>query len=761
MKKFIAFLAKLGLWRFVILFTLPILLITELMVIAHNYVLTGHLFERNMLIAGFTIPVVEGSIAFVFMYFVIRYLNQLEDTKDEISAVQQETEQQLIYEKKRALQYLDITGTMIVALDTAGNIMLANKEMCKAIWHESEASPVGKNWFEIYLPELARKEVFKVFKEIINGNIGSYKTYESELLFKDGNTRLIEWNNEYIRDNSGTIIGILSSGRDITESRKDEEKLKKSENYQRAILNSFPFLVWLKDTQSNFLAVNKAFANAAGLDNSSELIGKNDLDFWSEDLANAYRADDKEVMESLEKKELEELIEGHGERRWHETYKAPILDKEGNLFGTVGFARDITNDKQSEEELKLMKYALDHVHEAVYLTTEDGIFMYVSDGAVRQLGYTKEELKKMGIADIDPNFPVSRIPSHWVELKQKGSVIISTMHKRKNETVFPAEINANYVEYRGTGYILAFVKDITERKNTEEKLKLLASVFTSTHEGIVITDMRNNIIDVNESFSQITGYSRAEVLGKNPNILQSGRNDKEFYEKLWNALQMDGFWEGELWNRKKNGKEYAEKTTVSAVYDSEHVAQNYVAIFTDITLQKQQQKELEHTAHHDMLTNLPNRLLFADRMQQAIAQALRRKQLIAVMYIDIDGFKEVNDKHGHTVGDKLLIVLAERMSSLLREGDTISRVGGDEFIVLLVDISDKESVVSFLRRLLDVVSEQIFIEEFPINVSASIGVTFYPQTQSLEAEQIIRQADQTMYRAKLSGKNRYIIFDAK
>lgn len=322
-------------------------------------------------------------------------------------------------------------------------------------------------------------------------------------------------------------------------------------------------------------------------------------------------------------------------------------------------------------------------------------------------------------------------------------------------------ISANYVEYRGTGYILAFARDITHRKSAEEKLKLLASVFTSTHEGIVITDMRNNIIDVNESFSQITGYSRAEVLGKNPNILQSGRNDKEFYEKLWNSLQNDGFWKGELRNRKKSGEEYIENITISAVYDDNHVAHNYVAIFTDITLQKQQQKELEHTAHHDMLTNLPNRLLFADRMQQAIAQALRRKQLIAVMYIDIDGFKEVNDKHGHTVGDKLLIVLAERMSSLLREGDTISRVGGDEFIVLLVDISDKESVVSFLRRLLDVVSEQIFIEEFPINVSASIGVTFYPQTQSLEAEQIIRQADQAMYRAKLSGKNRYIIFDAK
>lgn len=761
MKKIIAFLAKLGLWRFVILFTLPILVLTELMVIAHSYVLTGRIFDTNMLIAGFTIPVIEGSIAFAFVYFVIRYLNQVEDTKDEISAVQKETKQQLIDEKKRALRYLDITGTLIVALDTDANIVLANHELCKALGYESENDLLGKSWIEETLPEEDHISVKEACADVMRGNIEPYRTYETKLVQKDGSIRLIKWHNEHIRDSDGNIEGILSSGMDITKSKQDEEQLKKSENYQRAILNSFPFFVWLKDTNGDYLATNKAVAKATGFDNPSEIIGKNDFNLFPQDMANAFRADDKEVMESLQKKQLEELIQDNDGRRWFETYKAPILDKEGNLFGTVGFARDITNDKQSEEELKLMKYALDHVHEAVYLTGQDGIFRYVNDGASRQLGYTKEELKIMGIFDIAPDFPESQIPSHWEEVKENGLLTISTILKNKTGAIFPVEVNINHIEYRKDEYILAFVKDITERKNTEEKLKLLASVFTSTHEGIVITDMRNNIIDVNESFSQITGYSRAEVLGKNPNILQSGRNDKEFYEKLWNALQMDGFWEGELWNRKKNGEEYAEKTTVSAVYDSEHVAHNYVAIFTDITLQKQQQKELEHTAHHDMLTNLPNRLLFADRMQQAIAQALRRKQLIAVMYIDIDGFKEVNDKHGHTVGDKLLIVLAERMSSLLREGDTISRVGGDEFIVLLVDISDKESVVSFLRRLLDVVSEQIFIEEFPINVSASIGVTFYPQTQSLEAEQIIRQADQAMYRAKLSGKNRYIIFDAK
>ena len=367
----------------------------------------------------------------------------------------------------------------------------------------------------------------------------------------------------------------------------------------------------------------------------------------------------------------------------------------------------------------------------------------------------------MGITDVDTDFPQSRMPSLWDELKQKGALLILTTHKNKNGTTFPVEINANYIKYRDTGYLLAFVRDITNRKKAEEKLKLLASVFTSTHEGIIITDMDNNILDVNGSFSKITGYSRTEVLGKNPNILQSGRNNKEFYVKLWDSLQSDGFWKGELWNRKKSGEEYVEDITISAVYDDNNIAQNYVAIFTDITLQIQQQKELEHTAHHDMLTNLPNRVLFADRIQQAIAQAVRKKQLIAVVYIDIDGFKDVNDKYGHSTGDKVLILLAKKMSSLLREGDTISRVGGDEFIALLVDVLNRDSAISFLSRLLDVISEQIYIDTFPINVSGSIGVTFYPQTESLKVDEIIKQADKAMYRAKKSGKNRYIIFDAE
>ncbi|DAB27379.1 MAG: hypothetical protein A2513_11175 [Sulfurimonas sp. RIFOXYD12_FULL_33_39] len=631
MNKAVTFLAKIGFWQFVILFSVLALVMSEILILIHSYLLTGYFFDKNLLTVGFTIPLLVGITIFPLIAFLLSYLRELQDDKDKIIALQ----------------------------------------------------------------------------------------------------------------------------------KKTQKKLEKSESYQRAILDSFPFFVWLKDTNSDYLAINMPVAKAVGLDNPSEFIGKNDLDFFPKDLAEAYRADDKEIMQTLQKKELEELIECNGERIWHQTYKAPILDKEGNLFGTVGFARDITKDKEAEEELKLMKYALDHAEEAVYLTDKDGCFKYVSDGSVRQLDYTKEEFKSMGISDIDSDFNLSSLEAFFLELKQNSSLIFRTRHKNKKGTMFPVEINANYIEYRGREYSLAFVRDITRSKQIEDNLKLSASVFTSAREGIVITDANNNIIDVNDAFVKITGYPRGEVLGKNPRILQSGHNNEEFYTDMWESLHSNGVWRGELLNRKKSGEEYVENSTISAVYDENGVVKNYVAIFTDITLQKQQQQKLEYIAHHDMLTNLPNRVLFIDRMHQAMAQAVRRKQLIAVIYIDIDGFKDVNDTYGHEAGDKLLVLLAEKMQSLFREGDTISRIGGDEFIALLVDVANKVSITSFLKRLLDIVSEEISINGFPINVSASIGVTFYPQQNELNAEQIIKQADEVMYQAKLSGKNKYVMFTHK
>ena len=307
---------------------------------------------------------------------------------------------------------------------------------------------------------------------------------------------------------------------------------------------------------------------------------------------------------------------------------------------------------------------------------------------------------------------------------------------------------------------LAVTRDISERKQTQAKLLLAASVFGHAGEGIIITDVQGTMVDVNDAFTRITGYSREDAIGQNPRILKSGRQDTAFYEALWRGLTEQGHWSGEIWNRRKNGEVYAELITISAVRDGQGSTQHYVALFSDITAIKAHQSQLEHIAHFDALTNLPNRVLLADRLQQAMAQAQRRQQLVAVVFLDLDGFKEVNDLHGHESGDQVLITLAQRMKEALREGDTLARIGGDEFVAVLIDLEDPSAGVPLLNRLLMAAALPVPVGDLTLQVSASLGVTFYPQAQNVEADQLLRQADQAMYQAKLAGKNRYWLFDA-
>ncbi len=310
-------------------------------------------------------------------------------------------------------------------------------------------------------------------------------------------------------------------------------------------------------------------------------------------------------------------------------------------------------------------------------------------------------------------------------------------------------------------YFLVFrplIRNINERKTSESRLQLAANVFTHAREGILITDAQGNIIEVNDSFTRITGYSREETLGENPRMLQSGQHGPEFYTAMWKELIENGEWFGELWNRRKNGELYAEMLTISAVRDSNSVTQNYVALFTDITLMKEHQSQLEHIAHYDALTGLPNRVLLADRLQQAMAQGLRRDKFIAVLFLDLDGFKTVNDVHGHKIGDELLVAISQRMRMVLREGDTLARIGGDEFVAVLVDLEQPQDWKPLIERLLLAAAEQVQIGELVMQVAASIGVTLYPNDDS-DADFLIRHADQAMYLAKQSGKNCYCEYD--
>jgi len=310
------------------------------------------------------------------------------------------------------------------------------------------------------------------------------------------------------------------------------------------------------------------------------------------------------------------------------------------------------------------------------------------------------------------------------------------------------------------GYI-GSCSDITERKRAEERLQLAASVFTHAREGIMITAADGTIIDVNDAFTRITSYDRDEILGRNPRMLSSGRQDESFYAAMWRDLVEKGHWYGEVWNRRKNGEVYATMQTIGTVRDAQGKAQQFVALFSDITPLKEHERQLEHIAHYDALTNLPNRVLLADRLCQAMAQTQRRGQQLALVYLDLDGFKAVNDSHGHDVGDQLLMVLATRMKQALREGDTLARLGGDEFVGILVDLPDAEASVPMLTRLLAAAAQPVQVGDLLPQVSASIGVTFYPQANDVDADQLLRQADQAMYRAKLAGKNRYHVFDAE
>lgn len=305
-------------------------------------------------------------------------------------------------------------------------------------------------------------------------------------------------------------------------------------------------------------------------------------------------------------------------------------------------------------------------------------------------------------------------------------------------------------------------REISERfaaqQSAEAKLLLHATAFQNAHEGITLTDAKGNIVDINPAFSRITGFERNEVIGLNPRILKSGRQDDSFYAAMWKSIAEKGSWRGEIWNRNKYGEVFPELLSISEVRDDSGAVSNYVSVFSDISQLKEQEKQLTQLAYYDALTDLPNRVLLVDRMNQGMSQSRRvGGSLMAVCYLDLDGFKLVNDTWGHLTGDRLLVEMAQRLHGSLRGGDTVARLGGDEF-VLLLDLYSVKEVHQTMQRLLNAISQPLLSTPTPISLSASIGVTLYPADES-DPDTLLRHADQAMYLAKQAGKNTYHVFD--
>ncbi|AEY01761.1 hypothetical protein GU3_10025 [Oceanimonas sp. GK1] len=316
------------------------------------------------------------------------------------------------------------------------------------------------------------------------------------------------------------------------------------------------------------------------------------------------------------------------------------------------------------------------------------------------------------------------------------------------------EVSATPLGHSRYSLVVAF-NDITAQRRADLDLRLAASVFSHTREAIMISDENGTILDVNEAFERITGFARHEVLGKNASLLQGGRHSAAFYAEIWQALAGHGYWQGEVWSRRKSGEQYAQMLNVSRVQDSCGRSQHFVSMFSDITSLLDQQQKLERIAHYDALTGLPNRLLLADRLQQALAGCRRQGGAVGLVYLDLDGFKAVNDSHGHEAGDELLKRLGARMQACLREHDTLARLGGDEFVAVLAGMNGPDDGDEVMARLLASASAPVDLGGgLRVRVSVSLGLAVYPR-DGVDADTLMRRADLAMYAAKQDGKHRW------
>ena len=438
--------------------------------------------------------------------------------------------------------------------------------------------------------------------------------------------------------------------------------------------------------------------------------------------------------------------------------------KSGDEIGRLaGAFNDMTvARKTAEEDIQIVG----EKYHTLFEYAQDGIVIFDPDSrqiieanemAASKLGYTSDEFHALKIDEyMKVGFDLEQ-DANYIKIMNGQSALFEESHRRKDGSLMPVEVSAKLFSYYGRMVVQMVVRDITARKKADEELKLAAKVFESSSEGVIVTDENAIIQSINPAFAAITGYSAKEAIGKPASLLKSDRQNSTFYQRMWEALHKTGLWHGEIWNRRKDGEVYPESLSISAIKDESGKTVQYAGVFTDITELKQSQDELKHQAFHDSLTGLPNRNLFQDRLDVALSHAHRSGGRLAVMFIDLDNFKHINDSLGHATGDQFLKRVANILSECLREDDSVARVGGDEFVIIVEHIFSEQDPINVAKRIIQKLSSAIVIDGRDLYVGASIGVTYYPEDGD-DAETLIKNADMAMYRAKEAGKNNFQLF---
>ncbi|MGZ0715649.1 EAL domain-containing protein [Pseudomonas palleroniana] len=543
---------------------------------------------------------------------------------------------------------------------------------------------------------------------------------------------------------------------DISEAKRTEEALQLSEQKFASVFQQCPdILVIARMSDGCLLEVNKAFEDQIGL-TAEEVVGKTatELNIWG---VQGVGPDLLQQAKNTSIRNLEmTFLRSNGQAFTGLISAEPFqLDTTAALVVVV---RDISQLKETQQQLQTSEEKFAKAFHAspdglLLSRQRDGLLIEVNEGFSRLTGFTSATLDRssldLGIwVDLNER-------KHMLELMQRdGFVRDFICHIRRADGLIRlCELSSRPLPIGDEDCMLTIARDITERQLMQEKLQQAATVFESTAEGVLITDTRQNISAVNRAFSEITGYSEAEALGQTPRLLASGLHDSAFYAAMWHQLTAHGHWQGEISNRRKNGELYPSWLTISAVRNREQLITHFVAVFADISSLKHAQARLDYQAHHDPLTGLPNRTLFENRLQAALNNQQEIGSQGAVLFLDLDRFKHINDSLGHPIGDLLLKDIAVRLKEQLRDIDTVARLGGDEFIILLPGLQQASDAEHLANKLLACFTPPFQAGEHEFFITASIGTSLYPQ-DGTDVATLVKNADAAMYRSKAKGRNR-------
>lgn len=589
---------------------------------------------------------------------------------------------------------------------------------------------------------------------------GYSDSYEKEYCRKDGTAVPVELSAVLIRDSAGRPISIWARVRDVSGRKHTEQSLQECVAVSRAVIASLRDGFAVLDRDGVHREVNPALCRITGF-SKEELIGTAPPPpYWPPECDAEIDTAFRETLSGGGGEFARSFRRKNGERFPVLINPSAIRNEAGEIIGHLLSVKEVTDKKRAEDDLRLkaleLEYYFSHAEDLFFIGDTEGYIHRLNPPWEKTLGYRLDELEGRRFFEFVHPDDMAATLLAVQNLAARQLVYTFTVRcRRKDGSYCLIEWNAS--SHRGK-LILATARDVTARRQAEAELQRAAAVFANTHEGIAVTDAKRRFVAVNQAFTELTGYSKEEVLGKTPSMLKSERHDPGFYREMWTAIDSTGHWRGEIWNRRKTGEVYPELLTINAITDSTGEVTGYVGVFSDITRIKNYQEQLEILAHYDPLTGLINRRLLEARLEHALTTSQRTSETGALLLIDLDRFKEVNDAYGHPAGDELLQKVAQRFKHRLRQSDSLARLSGDEFAVMLEPPMTSQIAAYVAHQLLDALTKEITLDcGASIEIGASIGVGLFPE-HGRTVSDLLLHTDAALYQAKRESRHTFRFF---